>query len=165
MGFVSSSEKNCLAAIAALLKGDGPSLEQRLQHGGPVHLRERHRPPRRWIGPTPMADAGERSSAALWRCRITHRVRRQLRADGSPESLGLLMAQGLERAGGQGSANDSWMAADPISRSCCLAGGAGQAGLAAGDHDSGRQLDERIWQLDGELELLHRFLPPGIPSW
>ncbi|AII42208.1 hypothetical protein KR100_02165 [Synechococcus sp. KORDI-100] len=143
------------AAIAALLKGDGPSLEQRLARAVRFTYESRTASMLDCLDAHGLMPADPAPPQAM----PYHRVRRQLRAGWFAESLGLLMAQGLERAGASRLSQrllDGLLIRSP-DRVVWLAGRARQA-LAAGDHDSGRQLIERIWQLDGEAELLHQLL-------
>ncbi|RPF81745.1 MAG: glycosyltransferase family 1 protein [Synechococcus sp. TMED20] len=143
------------AAIAALLKGDGPPLERRLARAAQFTYDSRTALMLDCLGAHGLMPSDPAPPQAM----PYHRVRRQLRAGWFAESLSLLVVQGLERLGVSGLSQhclDGLLTRCP-DRVVFLAARARQA-FAAGNHSTGRQLIERIWLLDGEAELLHQLL-------
>ena len=143
------------AAIAAVLKGDGPPLERRLARAAEFTYDRRTAAMLSCLGAHGLMPLEPPPPQAM----PYHRVRRFLKAGWFAERLGLLPVQVLDRLGA--SRLSARLLDDLINRwphrLDWLAARARLA-FAAGDHGTGRGLIERVWQLDGEAELLHQLL-------
>ena len=143
------------AAIASVLQGEAPSLERRLERAAQFTYDSRTASMLDCLEAHGLMPADPAPPQAM----PYHRVRRQLRVGWFTESLVLLLVHALERLGIPRFSQrclDGLLIQSP-DRVAFLAARARQA-FAAGDHHTGRQLIERIWQLDGEAELLHQLL-------
>ena len=142
-------------AIATVLQGDGPDLAQRLARAEQFTYARRTASMLQCLSRHGLLAPDPSPPQAM----PYHRVRRQLRPGWIAAQLGLVPVQLLQRLGlHQHSVRllDALLRRWPCSIPW-LSVRASQA-FAQAEHDKGRQLIERIWQLDGEAELLHQLL-------
>ena len=142
-------------AIAAVLAGEGASLEQRLERAGCFTYDSRTALMLACLGRHGLMPSDPAPPQAI----PYHRVRRQLRLQWFVAQIGLVLLKCLERYGWNSLSRrllDRLLRSKPDSIDW-LSHRARQA-FAEADFTTARELIERIWILDGEAEILHQLL-------